>query len=270
MISILSDEKNTLYKQLQIRAFSFSLIEGNDKLTSFYTGLPHWVLFIHVFTFTVPFVQPKGRSLSPMDEFFLTLVKMRLNLMHEDLACRFQISLSSVSRIFHKWIDIMHKHLKFLIVWPSQETVRTNMPQIFKCLYPQCRCIIDCSEIFIETPTSFRSRAQTYSNYKKHNTVKFLIAVTPYGTISFVSDTWGGRVSDKVLTQESGILNLLEHGDTVLADRGFSVEEDIILCGAHLEIPALQEESYNFPKKKLRSPSRYLMCEYTLKDVLVY
>ena len=109
----LSEEKNTLYKQLQIRAFSFSLIEGNDKLTSFYTGLPYWVLFIHVFTFTVPFVQPKGRLLSPMDEFFLTLVKMRLNLMHEDLACRFQISLSSVSRIFHKWIDIMHKHLKF-------------------------------------------------------------------------------------------------------------------------------------------------------------
>ena len=44
--------------------------------------------------------------------------------MHEDLACRFQISLSSVSRIFHKWIDIMHKHLKFLIVWPSQETAQ--------------------------------------------------------------------------------------------------------------------------------------------------
>ena len=96
----LSEEKNTLYKQLQIRAFSFSSIEGNDKLTSFYAGLPHWVLFIHVFTFTVPFVQPKGRSLSPMDEFFLTLVKMRLNLMHEDLACRFQISLSSVSLAF--------------------------------------------------------------------------------------------------------------------------------------------------------------------------
>ena len=73
-----------------------------------------------------------------------------------------------------------------------------------------------------------------------------------------------------MLTQESGILNLLEHGDTVLADRGFSVEEDIILCGAHLEIPAFKRGKLQLPKKKLRSPSRFLMCEYTLKDVLVY
>jgi len=39
-------------------------------------------------------------------------------------------------------------------------------------------------------------RAQTWSNYKKHNTVKFLIGVTPQGTIDFISKGWGGRVSD--------------------------------------------------------------------------
>ena len=112
------------------------------------------------------------------------------------------------------------------------------MPQIFKDLYPSCRCIIDCSEIFIERPLSFQARAQTYSNYKKHNTIKFLIAITPNGVVSFISKCWGGRVTDKVITQESGLLQLLEPGDLVLADRGFNVAEDVTMHMAKLEIPA--------------------------------
>ena len=52
------------------------------------------------------------------------------------------------------------------------------MPQIFGKMYPKARCIIDCTEVFIERPLSFQARVQTYSQYKKHNTVKFLIAVS--------------------------------------------------------------------------------------------
>ena len=92
----------------------------------------------------------------------------------------------------------------------------------------------------MERPLSFQPRAQTYSNYKRHNTVKFLIAVSPAGTtcISFISQCWGGCVSDKFLTQQSGVLHLLDPGDIVLADRGFDIAEDVRLFGAKLEIPA--------------------------------
>ena len=176
--------------------------------------------------------QPKALSL--MDEFLITLMRLRLNLMVEDLAYQFRVSSSTASRIFHKWLGLMYVRLKFLVAWPSREIMEENMPMIFKQLYPRCRCIIDCSEIYIETPTSFDARAQTYSNYKKHNTINFLIGITPCGTISFLSQCWGGRVSDKNLTQESGFLNRIEPGDIILADRGFTVGEDI----RRLEIPA--------------------------------
>ena len=62
--------------------------------------------------------------------------------------------------------------------WPTREINQHNMPAVFKKLYPQCRCIIDCSEIFIEAQKDFQARAKTYSKYKKHNTVgeeEFLI-----------------------------------------------------------------------------------------------
>lgn len=65
-----------------------------------------------------------------------------------------------------------------------------------------------------------------------------MIGITPFGTISFISRCWGGRVSDKNLAQESAFLNLLDPGDVVIADRGFAISEDIAIQGAHLEIPA--------------------------------
>ena len=224
-------------KILRQSTFGVTAIQGNDKATRFYTGLTNYGIFLHLFMFLAPFVKP-SRSLSLDNEFFLTLTKLRLNLLVEDLARRYSISVGITSKIFQKWIDVMSVRLQFLIQWPRREVNSSNMPPLFKQFYPNCRVIIDCSEVFIETPSSFDARSKTYSNYKKHNTVKFLIGITPCGSISFLSQCWDGRVSDKNLTQQSGFLELLEPGDIVLADRGFTVEEDIAIHGAKLEIPA--------------------------------
>ena len=71
--------------------------------------------------------------------------------------------------------------------------------------------------MFNERPVSFVARAATYSNYKKHNTVKAFIAIAPEGSIAFISKAWGGRVSNKALTQKCGFLNLIQNGDVILA-----------------------------------------------------
>jgi len=99
------------------------------------------------------------------------------------------------------------------------------------------RHIIDCTEFFIETPKNLTVKAQTWSNYKHHQTVKCLVSITPTGHFSFVSDTWGGRVSDKELTQESGFLTTLCDDEAVMADRGFPIAEDLALHHAHLVMP---------------------------------
>ena len=81
------------------------------------------------------------------------------------------------------------------------------------------------------------ARAQTWSNYKHHNTVKFFIGIAPQGSITFISKGWGGRVSDQYLTEKCGILDHLLPGDLILADRGFNVHEVAGLYCAEVKLP---------------------------------
>jgi len=65
-----------------------------------------------------------------------------------------------------------------------------------------------------------------------------LLGIAPQGIVSFVSECWGGRVSDKYLTEHCGILRKLLPGDVVLADRGFDIAESVAMVQAQLHIPA--------------------------------
>ena len=72
---------------------------------------------------------------------------------------------------------------------------------------------------------------------KHHNTIKVLVAITPQGTISFLSKAWGGRASDKYITKHCGVLNNLLPGDLILTDRGFTIEDSVSLYCAQVRCP---------------------------------
>ena len=59
-----------------------------------------------------------------------------------------------------------------------------------------------------------------YSQYKSRWTHKVLLACAPSGEIVFISKSYGGRVTDSELTVKSGFVNLVEAGDTIMADKG--------------------------------------------------
>ena len=149
------------------------------------------------------------RKLDPLNQFFLTLMKLKLDLRSLDLAVRFGISESLVSRYITTWVCFLYQHLKEIEWMSAVEQVASTQPHAFREKYPTTFAIIDGSEIFIETPSYLQIQSSTWSNYKHHNTAKFLIACTPNGAICYISPLYVGSISDVELTRVSGFIQKL-------------------------------------------------------------
>ncbi|KAK3105562.1 hypothetical protein FSP39_000540 [Pinctada imbricata] len=241
--------------------FSVAQILKSDLKMKFYTGIPTVAAFDAVYQSISPFLskvrywigprrvvcnplKPKNkfhknlRRLSAKEEMILCLMKIRLGLLNEDLAEGFSVSTTHVTNVITTWFKLLSAVLGTLVFNRSKETVRGNLPPSFqKVPYCDVRHIIDSTEVFIEKPNNLTIAAQTWSDYKHHNTAKILVSITPSGMINYISEAWGGRTSDKYVTQHSGFLDIIEPYDKVMADRGFPIQEDLALLHAELLIP---------------------------------
>lgn len=79
----------------------------------------------------------------------------------------------------------MYCRLEPCIRWPDKETVCKTLPTAFQKPYSKVQCIIDCTEVFIEQPTSMQARAQTYSNYKSITPSSFSLESPPQESFAF-------------------------------------------------------------------------------------
>ena len=150
------------------------------------------------------------------------MMRLRLGLLVHDLACRFQISDSLERSILITWIKLMRLELSHRIVWSTKHVIKENLPLCFKRFYPNVRCIIDCTEVFIETPSSLSTQTQCWSDFKHHCTLKFLVAITRNEMFSYVSPCYGGRASNRFIFNNCAFVSRLERNDQVMADRGFN------------------------------------------------
>ena len=203
------------------------------------------------------------RKLTLEQEFLLVLMKLRLDLMQADLAFRFKISTGKVSQIFITWIKLLSKELSVLIIWPSRQQIKKTLPSCFEKLYPKTRTIIDCTEVFTETPSALDTHCLLWSDYKHHTTIKFLVCITPNGVISWVSPSYGGRASDIHIVRTSGFLNIIEPYDQIMADRGFKIKTDLALHQCSLAIPPSAAAGVQMTKDQTKQTS-------TIANVRIY
>lgn len=163
----------------------------------------------------------EGIKISKKNRLLIFLFKMKLGIPFSALEVLFGVHRTTVSRVFHETLGYLAQACKELVPWPSMETIQSLMPQEFKEHHKDCRSIMDCTEIKIDSPSDVSQSNYYWSHYKKGHTLNFLVVCSSHGVISFVSKTFGGRTTDDQITNQSEFLKLLEPGDSILADKGF-------------------------------------------------
>ena len=258
-----NDSLRSDLRKLKSCSVSLAALKGDDEKFKHFTGLPNYAVFRALLRYltrkakrlvwwrgsqTAQAVRkyrsgtaarrlgrPKIMRLSLEQQFFLVLRRLRTAASVVELSHSAGIPRSQFSKMFTTWINFLDFELRALHKLPEHDpriVIKSFLP------FPRTRIIIDCTEVYTKRPSGLRSRKQLFSNYKHHNTVKFLVGISPSGAINFVSNMWGGRASDQLITRECGLLDLLKPGQAVMADRGFALEEDLTARGIQLLIPS--------------------------------
>eukprot|EP01132_Coremiostelium_polycephalum_P002596 gene2596-3217_t len=85
---------------------------------------------------------------------------------------------------------------------------------------------IDTTFIQVEKPTDFKKKEAIYSGKHKSHGMKFETVVTWDRKLIFVSGPYEGKVHDKKISDESGVLNIFQH--PILGDKAYEGSTNIV------------------------------------------
>ena len=122
-------------------------------------------------------------------------------------------------------------------LWTDRSVIKAHLPPVFQGKYEDTVLIIDCTEFRCEVPKDPTKQSELYSEYKSHDTFKGLIGISPHVSVTFISQLYCGHITDRELTAKSGLYDLLEKGDKVMADKGFDIQDMLAEKGVVLFIP---------------------------------
>lgn len=168
---------------------------------------------------------------------------------------RFEISETAVTEAMNHTIPLLSRALRPLIVFYDRSTVQENLPKEYMN-YPRLRCIIDCTEFFIQRPQDMKNQASTWSDYKHHNTVKCLVAITPQGSIAYISELYAGRSTDRYIVRDSKFLDYINPNDQVMADRGFPISDELMAKHAELVMPPANKGATQMTTKQTKDTKK--------------
>lgn len=161
-----------------------------------------------------------------------------------------QIAEAAASRIFNKVVEVTYQTLQAVKIWPPRDQINEFMPYNFRVMQPNCRVLIDCTEFQIEQPFNVHKQQVTFFLYKNFKSLKGFLGIAVSGGITFISHLYGGSISDKDIFKKSGLLQLLEAGDVVLADKGFKIESELLNAGVSLMQPLFLVDRIQFTIKE--------------------
>lgn len=237
---IIDENSCTCASGLNVENFKFQ-----PDVVHFYTGLESFEKFMFVCETLGPAVDKltyiygkPPEHITPINRFFLTLIRLREHKTYFELSILFKTTIKQIDNIFVTWTRFMKLEWSEIDQWNDTELVKFYAPSDFKKKFPRVRVIVDGTEIKCDKPTEPTAQKATFSTYKNTNTVKVMIFSNPGGLNTALSDAYGGSASDRqVIERSQHILERLDPGDSVMADKGFDIEDILAGYGVSLNIP---------------------------------
>ena len=164
--------------------------------------------------------------LTEKDQLFITLLRLRRGFNFYTFAHFYSVSESYIRKIITTWIMFLYHRFKDLkkVMFPDRDALQHLKPKVFK-YFKSIRCSVDYTEFFFEVPRNYAQQGNIYSAYKHHTTMKCLIAVNPNKAACFTSDLYEGSIDDVTLFSQCAILNYINIGDSLLVDKGFTIQD---------------------------------------------
>ncbi len=267
-IDCLLEENRALKLKLDRSKMDEHFLKDDDEKVMYYTGLPHFEVVKGLLACVQPHLPQTGRVLSPFQMLFLTLMRLRLDLPIQHVAHLFHVDSKTVPETFSDTINVLNARLRPLLRWPGRDALHGSMPpQFVEAFGKRVAIILDCFEINTQRPSNLETQTQSFIHGQNSTTIKYLLGVTPQGSVSFVSKGWGGHPSDEHVTENSGILDKLLPGDLVLAGHGFDVRDGGGLMCAEVKTPEFTKERCQLEAKDAKETQKLSHLQIHVKRV---
>merc|ERR1712226_113889 len=128
------------------------------------------------------------------DELLLFLMKLRLNLVDEDLGQRFKIPTAVVSAIIYTWTNFIYESLvvkRKMPIWPSRKKVTEQLPKSFSedLEFKNLRSLVVELEVLGEKiqDVVYELDPFSFSALSTSKVWKVLVGITPNGAVNYIS-----------------------------------------------------------------------------------
>ena len=288
---------SALEKPLKIN-LTWSDVKDTKRMVKVYTGCSTKKIFmfivdhvrpkhtkLHYFKSTSSAIEEKQYQISPIklycqrkpgpcrrlsleDEIIMTLMRIRLDAPVEDLAFRFGISPAPTSNIITTFLIFLSLELKPLIYWPTPEETMSYQHSHFSGTFNKVEGIGDCTEQWIQRSKNVDAQYQTYSTYKSHNTLKKLIFCTKSGSISYISEAYGGSSSDRFITEDTNVASKFTPGFIAMFDKGFNVQDLFLVNQVKCVLPPFVRRKRKFTRSEVYHGKRIARARIHIERVM--
>ena len=103
-----------------------------------------------------------------------------------------------------------------------------------------------------------------------HVNIMGLLGIAPSGAITFISELYEGSISNKEIVKRSGILteNICDKNDPIMADRGFTIQNELAPLNIELNIPSLLGNRVQLTEPNVKESETIASVRVTVEKVI--